>query len=248
MASIPLSLSLILFVQTTAGELSLPSLPEAVQLLQLEKIRGLKQTILEKEDENQKLEEMIKSVTHNNTLMKDEMIRTISEKENVIREIETRLQDVEDEKAAEEQKNALEREKMEQTILDKDGTIRQLETRIQGLELDKAAIEKQNVMVKEENAQRMVAMESEKTQMREDFVKKQTERDAMCQDEKREIDDLKNKELDEMSERLHLHERSDASQQQDDGGAGESSESSSSCHPRIESRSKELFDITWSSS
>ena len=84
MAPIPLSLFLVLFVQTTAGELSLPSLPEAVQLLQLEKIRGLKQTILEKEDENQKLEEMIKSVTHNNTLMKDEMIRTISEKENVI--------------------------------------------------------------------------------------------------------------------------------------------------------------------
>ena len=206
MASIPKSLFLILFVQTTAGELSLPSLPEAVQLLQLETIRGLKQTILEKEDENQKLEEMIKSVTHNNTLMKDEMIRTISEKENVIREIESRLQDVEDEKAAEEQKNALEREKMEQTILDKDGTIRQLETRIQGLELDKAAIEKQNVMVKEENAQRMVAMESEKTQMREDFVEKQTERDAMCQDEKREIDDLKNKELDEISERLQQSE------------------------------------------
>ena len=202
MASIPLSLSLILFVQTTAGELSLPSLPEAVQLLQLEKIRGLKQTILEKEDENQKLEEMIKSVTHNNTLMKDEMIRTISEKENVIREIETRLQDVEDEKAAEEQKNAKEREMTKQAILE----IEQLETRIHSLEMEKAAIEQENVLVKEENEQRMVAMESEKTQMREELVKKQTERDSICQDEKREIEDLKNKELDEISERLHQSE------------------------------------------
>jgi len=42
----PTCLFLILFVQAcTAGELSLPSLPEAVQLLQLETIRGLEQTI-----------------------------------------------------------------------------------------------------------------------------------------------------------------------------------------------------------
>ena len=52
----------------------------------------------------------------------------------------------------------------------------------------------------------MVAMESEKTQMREEFVKKQMERDASCQDEKREIEDLKNKELDEISETLNQSE------------------------------------------
>ena len=59
MHSVPISLFLVLFVQRTTGELSLPSLPEAVQLLQLERIRGLKQTILEKEDANINLEEMI---------------------------------------------------------------------------------------------------------------------------------------------------------------------------------------------
>ena len=52
-------------------------------------------------------------------------------------------------------------------------------------------------------------MESEKTQMRKEFVKKQMEMDASCQDEKREIEDLKNKELDELSERLHQSEMSD---------------------------------------
>ena len=31
------------------------------------------------------------TVTHNNTMMKEEMVRTISEKENVIREMESRL-------------------------------------------------------------------------------------------------------------------------------------------------------------
>ena len=62
MHSVPISLFLVLFVQTTTGELSLPSLPEAVQLLQLETIRGLKQTILEKEDQNRRLEQMFRSV------------------------------------------------------------------------------------------------------------------------------------------------------------------------------------------
>merc|ERR1712212_575998 len=102
MHSVPISLFLVLFVQTTAGELSLPSLPEAVQLLQLETIRGLKQTILEKEDENRNLEEMVESVemeketvTHNSAMMKEEMVRIISEKENIIKELETRLQGVE---------------------------------------------------------------------------------------------------------------------------------------------------------
>merc|ERR1719391_1502422 len=57
-------------------------------------------------------------------------------------------------------------------------------------------------MVREEHEQRMVAMESEKTKMKEEFVRKQTERDALCQDEKKEIEDLKNKELDEVNERL----------------------------------------------
>ena len=168
MHSVPISLFLVLFVQTTTGELSLPSLPEAVQLLQLETIRGLEQTILEKEDENRRLEEMIRSVemekevvTHNNTMMEGEMERILSERENVIGELESRLQ-----------------------FLEKDGTIGELEERIQGLEMEKAAIEKQNVMEKEENVQRMVAMESEKTQLREEFVKKQMERDASCQDEK----------------------------------------------------------------
>ena len=164
MHSVPISLFLILFVQTTTGVLSLPSLPEAVQLLQLETIRGLEQTILEKEDENRRLEKIIQSVemekeavTHNNTMMEEEM----SWRENVIGELESRLQ-----------------------FLEKDGTVGELEERIQGLEMEKAAIEKQNVMEKEENVQRMVAMESEKTQMREEFVKKQMERDASCQDEK----------------------------------------------------------------
>merc|ERR1712130_1049376 len=155
----PILLFLVLFVQacTAAGEPTLPSLPEAVQLLQLETIRGLKQTILEKEDENRRLEQMIwsvnmekEAVTLNSTMMKEEMVRMISERDSVIGEMESRL-----------------------LFLEKDGTIGQLEARIQGLETEKAAIEKENVMVKEENAQRMVAMESEKIQMREEFVKKQ---------------------------------------------------------------------------
>merc|ERR1712210_142187 len=49
-------------------------------------------------------------------------------------------------------------------------------------------------------------MESEKIQMREEFVKRQTESDASCQDEKREIEDLKNKELDEISDKLDQSE------------------------------------------
>merc|ERR1719305_186862 len=72
--------------------------------------------------------------------------------------------------------------------------------------MEKAAIEKQNVMEKEENVQRMVAMESEKTQLREEFVKKQMERDASCKDEKSKIEEFKNKELDEISERLDQSE------------------------------------------
>ena len=98
MHSVPLSLFLVLFVQTTTGEPSLPSLPEAVQLLQLETIRGLKQKILENEDEKRKLEDMLKSVNmemvdvmHNNTMVKEEMAQTISERESVIEEMETRL-------------------------------------------------------------------------------------------------------------------------------------------------------------
>ena len=121
MHSVPISLFLVLFVQTTTGELSLPSLPEAVQLLQLETIRGLEQTILEKEDENRRLEEMIRSVemekeavTHNNTMMEEEMERILSERENVIGELESRLQ-----------------------FLEKDGTVGELEERIQGLEMEK---------------------------------------------------------------------------------------------------------------
>ena len=105
MPLVPLALFIVLFVQTSTGELSLPTLPEAVQLLQLERIRGLKQTILEKEDANINLEEMIQSVemkiatvTQKNTMMNEEMVR-----------METRLQDVEDENAAEEEKNARER-------------------------------------------------------------------------------------------------------------------------------------------
>ena len=168
MASVPIALFLVLFVQATAGELSLPSLPEAVQLLQLETIRGLKQTILEKEDKNRRLEEMFRSiemekeaVTLNNTMMKEELVRIISERDSVIGEMESRLQ-----------------------FLEKDGTIGQLEARIQGLAMEKAGIEREIVMVKEENALRMVAMESEKIQRREEFVKNQTERDSICQDEK----------------------------------------------------------------
>merc|ERR1712037_221824 len=190
MHSVPISLFLVLSVKTTIGELSLPSLPEAVQLLQLETIRGLEQTILEKEDENRRLEERIRSVemekegvTHNNTMMEEEMERILSDRENVIGELESRLQ-----------------------FLEKDGTVGELEERIQGLEMEKAEIEKLNVMEKEESVQRMVAMESEKTQMREDFAKKQMERDGSCQDEKREIEDLKNKELDEINESLNQSE------------------------------------------
>merc|ERR1712179_146586 len=99
MHSVPISLYLVLFVKTTIGELSLPSLPEAVQLLQLETIRGLEQTILAKEDENRRLQEMIQSVemekdaaTHNNTMLEEEMERILSERENVIGELESRLQ------------------------------------------------------------------------------------------------------------------------------------------------------------
>merc|ERR1719430_1985152 len=99
MHSVPISLFLVLFVQTTIGELGLPSLPEAVQLLQLETIRGLEQTILEKEDENRRLEEMIhsvemenKAVTHNNTMVQEEMERTLSERKTIMRELENRLQ------------------------------------------------------------------------------------------------------------------------------------------------------------
>ena len=190
MHSVPISLFLVLFVRAATGEHSLPSLPEAVQLLQLETIRGLKQTILEKEDENRRLEEIIQSVqmekeavTHNHTMMEEEMARILSERENVIGELERRLQ-----------------------FLEKDGTIEQLETRIQGLEMEKSAIEKRSVVVKEENDQRMVAMESDKTRMSEEFLKKQTERDANCEKEKNEIEVLKNKELDELSQRLHQSE------------------------------------------
>merc|ERR550519_1350448 len=190
MHSVPIPLFLVLFVKTTIGELSLPSLPEAVQLLQLETIRGLEQTILAKEDENRRLQEMIQSVemekdaaTHNNTMLEEEMERILSERQNVIGELESRLQ-----------------------FLEKDGTIGELEERIQGLEMEKASFEKQNVMEKEENLQRMVAMESEKTQMREELVKKRMERDDICQDEKREIEDLKNQELDEISESLNQSE------------------------------------------
>ena len=77
MTLISLSLFLLLFVQTSTGELSPPFLPEAVQQLQLETNRGLKQTIPEKEDENRNLEETIQmvememvTVTQNNSLMK----------------------------------------------------------------------------------------------------------------------------------------------------------------------------------
>merc|ERR1719237_1443533 len=115
--------------------------------------------------------------------LQEEMERTLSERKTIMRELENRLQ-----------------------FLEKDGTIGELEGRIQGLEMEKAAIEKQNVMEKEENVQRMVAMESEKTQMREEFVKKQMERDNICQDEKSEIEDLKNKELDEINESLNQSE------------------------------------------
>merc|ERR1712130_778434 len=133
----PILLFLVLFVQacTAAGEPTLPSLSEAVQLLQLETIRGLEQTILEKEDENRRLEEIIRNV-----------------------------------------------------------------------EMEKEAVTHNNTMMEEENVKRMFTMESEKTQMREEFVKMQMERDAGCQDEKREIEDIKNKELDEISERLDQSE------------------------------------------
>merc|ERR1712130_991323 len=201
----PTGLFLILIVQAcTAGKLSLPSLPEAVQLLQLETIRRMEQTILAKEDENRRLEETIltkkdenqrleeiirsveiekEAVTRQNTMMEEEMVQIISERESLIEELESRLQFLE----------------RDGTIGELDGTIGELEARIQSLEMEKAAIEKESLMV-------MVAMESEKTQMREEFVKKQMERDARCQDEKREIQDLKNKELDEISERLDQSE------------------------------------------
>ena len=201
--SVFLSFLLVLFAQRTEGEPSPPSLPEAIQLLQLETIRGLKQTIREKEDENRKLEEMVKSVeldklslTQNNALVKEEMLRTISEKENMILEMETRLKSVEDEKRSGEEKNAME-------ILERDGRIGELERRIEGIEAEKAAVEKKSAIEKEEHEQRMVAMESEKTQLREEYVSKQTERDATCQNEKREIEDVMNKELGEISTRLH---------------------------------------------
>merc|ERR1719507_1092437 len=72
MPSVPVSLLLVLLVQTStaaAGEprrllSSLPSLPfpATLQLLRLERIREVKQSILEREeDENRNLEEMIKS-------------------------------------------------------------------------------------------------------------------------------------------------------------------------------------------
>merc|ERR1712130_239476 len=176
----PTGLFLILIVQAcTAGELSLPSLPEAVQLLQLETIRGLEltilgkedenrrleETILAKEDENQRLEEIIESVkiekeavTRQNIMMEEEMVQIISERESLIEELESRLQ-----------------------FLERDGTIGELEARIQGLEMEKSEIEKEIVMGKEENGQIMGAMESEKIQLRQEFVKKQTERDASCQ-------------------------------------------------------------------
>merc|ERR1719295_1695553 len=112
-----------------------------------------------------------KAVTLNSTLMKEEMVRMISERDSVIGEMESRLQ-----------------------FLEKNGTIGQLEARIQGLEMEKAAIEKENVVVKEENAQRMVVMESEKIQMREEYVKRQMEKEVICQDEKGKIEDLKKEE------------------------------------------------------
>merc|ERR1712130_951869 len=129
----PISLFLILLVQTChAGELSHPSLPEAVQLLQLETIRGLEQTILAKEDEYRRLEEIIQSVkfekeavTHNNTMMEEEMERIVSDKESVIGELESRLQ-----------------------FLEKDGTIGELEARIHSLEMEKAALEKELACLK----------------------------------------------------------------------------------------------------
>jgi hypothetical protein len=80
MHSVPISLFLVLFVKTTIGELSLPSLPEAVQLLQLETIRGLEQTILEKEDENRRLEEMIQSVE----MEKDEISERLDQSEMTV--------------------------------------------------------------------------------------------------------------------------------------------------------------------
>ena len=104
----PTSLFLIIFVQICTGrDLSLPSLPEAVQLLQLESIRGLEQTILAKEDENRRLEETIlakedenqrleeiiesvkiekEAVTRQNTMMEEELVQIISERESVIGE------------------------------------------------------------------------------------------------------------------------------------------------------------------
>merc|ERR1712007_269446 len=80
MHSVPISLYLVFFVQTTIGELSLPSLPEAVQLLQLETIRGLEQTILEKENENRRLEEMIQNVE----IEKDEISERLDQSEMTV--------------------------------------------------------------------------------------------------------------------------------------------------------------------
>ena len=111
-------------------------------------------------------------VTQNDTMMEEEMDRILSERENVIRELESRLQ-----------------------FLEKDGTVGELEERIQGLEMEKAAIEIQNVMEKEENVQRMVAMESEKILRREEFVRKKMKRNHICKEEKSKMKDLKKKEL-----------------------------------------------------
>ena len=85
MTLISLSLFLLVFVKTSTIELSPPFLPEAVQQLQLETNRGLKQMILDKEDENRNLEETIQrvememvTVTQNNSLMKPFESKSIS--------------------------------------------------------------------------------------------------------------------------------------------------------------------------
>jgi len=86
MHSVPLiSFFLIIFVQIcTARDLSLPSLPEAVQLLQLQlqllqlqqTISGLEQTILAKEEENWRLEETILAKEDENQRL-EEIIRSV---------------------------------------------------------------------------------------------------------------------------------------------------------------------------
>jgi len=123
-------------VGAVADRISLQNFTLPPTLPCLYRLAGLKQIILEKEDENQRLEEIIQTVkmeketvTHNNTMMQEEMVRRISERENVIRDLERRLE-----------------------FLEKDGTIRELEARIEGLEMEKAAIEKENVMKKQEIA------------------------------------------------------------------------------------------------